>query len=157
MNEEFYNFEFTLINGESKKLADYRGKVIIIVNTASKCGHTPQLADLESLYQEFGPDRFKIIGFPCNQFLRQDPGTNEEIESFCRKNFGVTFDISQKVKVRGKEAIPLFKYLIARTNNRPIKWNFTKFLIDQEGQLVRRLEPKETPLQLATDIGNLIQ
>ncbi|WP_010580258.1 glutathione peroxidase [Liquorilactobacillus vini] len=156
MSEEFYNFEFTLMNGENKKLADYQGKVLIIVNTASKCGHTPQFADLEKLYQEFGPDKFKIIGFPCNQFLRQDPGTNKEIESFCRKNFGVTFDISQKVKVRGKEAIPLFKYLIARTNNQPIKWNFTKFLIDQKGQLVKRLEPKENPLQLAADIENLI-
>ncbi|KRM84185.1 hypothetical protein FD21_GL002145 [Liquorilactobacillus vini DSM 20605] len=144
------------MNGENKKLADYQGKVLIIVNTASKCGHTPQFADLEKLYQEFGPDKFKIIGFPCNQFLRQDPGTNKEIESFCRKNFGVTFDISQKVKVRGKEAIPLFKYLIARTNNQPIKWNFTKFLIDQKGQLVKRLEPKENPLQLAADIENLI-
>ena len=151
-----YDFDFTLMNGKKKKIADYQGKVLVIVNTASKCGHTPQFTILEKLYQQYGPNNFKIIGFPCNQFMHQDPGTNEEINAFCQKNYGVTFEMAQKVKVKGKEAIPLFKYLVEKTTQKPIRWNFTKFLIDKKGNVVRRLEPKESPFLLETDLKKLL-
>jgi glutathione peroxidase len=151
-----YDFDFTLMNGKKKKIADYQGKVLVIVNTASKCGHTPQFTILEKLYQQYGPNNFKIIGFPCNQFMHQDPGTNEEINAFCQKNYGVTFEMAQKVKVKGKEAIPLFKYLVEKATQKPIRWNFTKFLIDKKGNVVRRLEPKESPFLLETDLKKLL-
>ncbi|MCD2255577.1 glutathione peroxidase [Lactobacillus sp. CC-MHH1034] len=140
-----YDFEETRIDGKQEKLADYRGKTLLIVNTASKCGFTPQFEGLEKLYQNHQAQNFEILGFPCNQFLRQDPGSNNEILEFCQMNYGVSFPMFAKIKVRGKEKDPLYDYLINNSTGKAIKWNFTKFLIDPEGNIVQRFEPKETP------------
>ncbi|WP_416353557.1 glutathione peroxidase [Agrilactobacillus fermenti] len=140
-----YDFEETRIDGKQEKLADYRGKTLLIVNTASKCGFTPQFEGLEKLYQNHQAQNFEILGFPCNQFLHQDPGSNNEILEFCQMNYGVSFPMFAKIKVRGKEKDPLYDYLINNSTGKAIKWNFTKFLIDPEGNIVQRFEPKETP------------
>ena len=155
-----YEFEVNKINGETISLEEYKGKVMIIVNTASKCGFSPQYDDLQSLYVQYKEDGVVVLGFPCNQFLNQEPGDDLEIDSYCKLNHGVTFPMFAKVNVKGKEAHPLFSYL---TENAPgvmgsksIKWNFTKFLIDRNGNIVSRFAPKTKPLEMEEDIKKLL-
>ncbi|KOR86976.1 glutathione peroxidase [Bacillus sp. FJAT-22058] len=155
-----YEFEVNKINGETISLEEYKGKVMIIVNTASKCGFSPQYDDLQSLYVQYKEDGLVVLGFPCNQFLNQEPGDDLEIDSYCKLNHGVTFPMFAKVNVKGKEAHPLFSYL---TENAPgvmgsksIKWNFTKFLIDRNGNIVSRFAPKTKPLEMEEEIKKLI-
>jgi len=178
-----YDFTVKTKRGEDKSLADYRGKVLLIVNTASKCGFTPQFAELQKLYDAYKDRGLEILGFPCNQFAGQEPGTNDEVQSFCKLNYGVTFPIFGKGDVRGETAQPLFKYLTAQKKfagfdkdhpiaekllealqkNFPeylegdgIKWNFTKFLIDRNGEVVARFEPTKNPADIAKDIEQLL-
>ncbi|MGE7759794.1 glutathione peroxidase [Peribacillus sp. NPDC097895] len=155
-----YEFEVNKINGETISLEEYRGKVMIIVNTASKCGFSPQYDDLQSLYVQYKEEGLVVLGFPCNQFLNQEPGDDLEIDSYCKLNHGVTFPMFAKVNVKGKEAHPLFSYL---TENAPgvmgsksIKWNFTKFLIDRDGKIVSRYAPKTKPLDMEEDLKKLL-
>ncbi|MBR8645433.1 glutathione peroxidase [[Brevibacterium] frigoritolerans] len=155
-----YEFEVNKINGDTISLEEYKGKVMIIVNTASKCGFSPQYDDLQSLYVQYKEDGVVVLGFPCNQFLNQEPGDDLEIDSYCKLNHGVTFPMFAKVNVKGKEAHPLFSYL---TENAPgvmgsksIKWNFTKFLIDRNGNIVSQFAPKTKPLEMEEDIKKLI-
>ena len=150
-----YQFEAELLDGTEKSLKDYEGKVLLIVNTASKCGFTPQFSGLEKLYEKYKDQGFEVLGFPCNQFGGQDPGSDEEIGAFCQKNYGVTFTMFCKVNVKGPEAHTIFRYL---TNNSKgvlgngIKWNFTKFLIGKNGLVVNRYAPTTKPEALEADI-----
>ena len=150
-----YQFEAELLDGTEKSLKDYEGKVLLIVNTASKCGFTPQFSGLEKLYEKYKDQGFEVLGFPCNQFGGQDPGSDEEIGTFCQKNYGVTFTMFSKVNVKGPEAHTIFRYL---TNNSKgvlgngIKWNFTKFLIGKNGLVVNRYAPTTKPEALEADI-----
>ena len=140
-------------------LKEYQGKVLLIVNTATKCGHTPQYNGLEALYKKYHAQGLEILDFPCNQFAGQAPGTNEEIHQFCTLTFGTTFPRFAKVKVNGKEASPLFAYLKEQQkgpHGPRIKWNFTKFLVDREGNVVKRFEPKDEPEALEADIKALL-
>lgn len=155
-----YEFEVKKINGDTISLEEYKGDVLIIVNTASKCGFSPQYDDLQSLYKQYKDDGFTVLGFPCNQFLNQEPGDELEIDSYCKLNHGVTFPMFAKVNVNGKDAHPLFSYI---TENAPgmmgsksIKWNFTKFLIDREGNIVNRYAPKTKPLEMEEDLKRIL-
>ena len=178
-----YEYNTVSIDGDTIKLDKYKGKVLIIVNTASKCGFTPQYEELERLYKKYNQKDFEILGFPCNQFGQQEPGTNDEVKSFCLINFGVTFPLFEKVDVRGASAHPLFKYLTEKESFKgfdldkesgkglsayisekhpeliagdSIKWNFTKFLINREGNVVKRYEPTTEPAQMENDIKKLL-
>lgn len=150
-----YQFEAELLNGKNKEFSDYQGKVMLIVNTASKCGFTPQFAGLEKLYQKYNGQGLEVLGFPCNQFGGQDPGDNDQIGSFCQKNYGVSFPMFAKVNVKGPEAHVVFRYL---TNNSKgvlgsgIKWNFTKFLIGKDGKVLNRYAPTTKPEAIEEDI-----
>ncbi|MFH7765012.1 glutathione peroxidase [Acinetobacter sp. BSP-28] len=150
-----YQFEAELLDGKNKSFTDYEGKVLLIVNTASKCGFTPQFAGLEKLYEKYKDQGFEVLGFPCNQFGGQDPGSNEQIGAFCQKNYGVNFPMFAKVDVKGPEAHILFRYL---TNNSKgilgngIKWNFTKFLIGKDGKVLNRFAPTTKPEELESEI-----
>ena len=154
------NFTAALPSGEEISLAGKQGKVILVVNTASKCGFTPQYAGLEALWQEFGPRGFEVLAFPCNQFGHQEPGSADEIASFCQVNFGLTFPLMGKVEVNGEGATPLYRWLKDEApgllGTRAIKWNFTKFLIDREGRVVRRYAPTDKPETLRADIERLL-
>lgn len=147
--KSFYDYTVKTIDGEDFNLSSLKGKKVMVVNTASKCGFTPQYADLEKLYKEFGGDRFIIIGFPANNFLSQEPGTNEEIETFCRVNYGVSFPMMAKISVKGNDMHPLYQWLTKKSLNgvmdADVKWNFQKFLINENGQLVDVAFPKEKP------------
>jgi glutathione peroxidase len=148
MTDSIYSLTVKTIKGKETDLSDYRGKVLLIVNTASKCGFTPQFAALQSLYEKYSDKGLVVLGFPCNQFGKQDPGTDEEIKSFCSLNYGVTFPMFSRVDVNGENAHPLFKSLIAKSPglfSRKIKWNFTKFLIDRQGNFVKRFAPSTVP------------
>ena len=151
-----YQLEAELLNGLEKKFSDYEGKVLLIVNTASKCGFTPQFAGLEKIYQEFKDKDFEVLGFPCNQFGGQDPASNNEIGLFCQKNYGVSFPMFAKVDVKGPEAHPIFRFLtrevkgVLGTHN--IKWNFTKFLVGRDGKVLQRYAPTTKPEALEKDI-----
>ncbi|EGP9983508.1 glutathione peroxidase, partial [Listeria monocytogenes] len=134
----------------------YKGKVLLIVNTASKCGLTPQLEGLEAMYKKLGGDNFEILGFPCNQFLRQDPGSDEEILEFCQMNYGVTFQMFSKIKVKGKDASPLYKYLTEQTGGKKVEWNFAKFLIDENGEVVERFPSKMKPEDFEDKVEALV-
>lgn len=147
-----YDFSATDMTGKEISLSDYQGKVLIIVNTASKCGLTPQLEGLEKLYEKYHDQGLEILGFPCNQFLRQDPGSNEEILEFCQRNYGVTFKMFSKVKVKGKDAHPLYQYLTEQTDGKKIEWNFAKFLINREGEIVERFPSKLPPEKTEAEI-----
>ena len=154
-------YDFTVKNnrGDDISLGDYKGKVILIVNTASKCGFTPQFEGLQNLYEEYKDKDFIILGFPCNQFARQDPGTDEEILSFCQINYGVSFPMLKKIKVNGKDADPLYVYLkdnAPTEKGKSIKWNFTKFLINKDGNIVGRFASKVTPKEIESDIAKLL-
>lgn len=150
-----YQFEAELLDGKNKEFSDYQGKVVLIVNTASKCGFTPQFAGLEKLYQKYNGQGLEVLGFPCNQFGGQDPGDNDQIGSFCQKNYGVSFPMFAKVNVKGPEAHVIFRYL---TNNSKgvlgsgIKWNFTKFLIGKDGKVLNRYAPTTKPEAIEEDI-----
>nr|WP_132744013.1 glutathione peroxidase [Scopulibacillus darangshiensis] len=144
-------FSATTIQGEEKSLADYKGKVLLIVNTASKCGFTPQYEGLQKLYDTYHDQGFEILGFPSNQFMNQEPGSNEDIEQFCQLNYGVTFPMFSKIDVRGSDAHPLFQYLTDQAPgivSKNVKWNFTKFLVNRDGQVVSRYAPKTAPKQI---------
>jgi glutathione peroxidase len=144
-----YDFKVAGLDGQNIDLSAYKGKKILIVNTASKCGYTKQYGELQKLY-EAHKDKLVIIGFPANNFKQQEPGTNTEIQEFCKKNYGVTFPMAEKVSVKGEDIHPLFKYLTAEANKLgvedPIKWNFTKFLIDEKGKLVKVYPSKVEPM-----------
>ncbi|RYF13873.1 MAG: glutathione peroxidase [Comamonadaceae bacterium] len=151
-----YDFEAQQIGGKSVPLAQFRGKPLLIVNTASACGFTPQFAGLEDLHNKYGNRGLVVLGFPCNQFGAQDPGSNEEIASFCQVNYGVTFPMMTKVDVNGAEAHPLYRWLTAEAPGllgwKAIKWNFTKFLIGKDGEVLKRYAPMDAPEKLAKDI-----
>lgn len=155
-----YDFSAVTIDGKERPLADFTGQVLLIVNTASKCGFTPQFGGLEKLYQEYHDRGLEILGFPCNQFLGQDPGSNSEIGEFCQRNYGVTFPMFEKVEVNGEDTHPLYKFLKEQApgalGTHAIKWNFTKFLVDREGQVVARLAPKDTPEKIAKAVARLL-
>jgi glutathione peroxidase len=161
MPETVYDFTVTTNMGLPKSLADYRGKVLLIVNTASKCGFTPQYAGLQTLYDTYRDRGFEVLGFPCNQFGQQEPGTNEEIQSFCQVNYGVTFPMFDKIDVNGSDEHPLYKQLKSAAPGalglKVIKWNFTKFLVDAEGKVVNRFEPNADPEQIIPDIEALLR
>ncbi len=177
-----YEYEYQSIENKTIPMSNYKGQVLLIVNTASKCGFTPQYEGLEKLYQDYKDKGFTVIGFPCNQFMEQEPGTDKEISEFCSVRYGVTFPLSQKVEVRDDNAIPLYQYLTSQKgfeglgkglkaktltvmlkgrykenfDDSQIKWNFTKFLIDREGNVVARYEPTVEPSDIAPDIEKLL-
>jgi glutathione peroxidase len=151
-----YDFSVADIHGKPFKLDAYRGKAMLIVNTASKCGFTPQYKGLEALYKKYHAKGLEILGFPCNQFGAQEPGSEDEIAQFCELNYGVTFPLFAKVDVNGRDAAPVYKYLKAEKpgllGSEAIKWNFTKFLVDREGKVLARYAPNDTPESIAGDI-----
>lgn len=154
--------DFTALapDGSEIDLSDKLGKVLLVVNTASKCGFTPQYDGLEKIYQKYAAQGFEVLGFPCNQFGGQEPGDAKEIEQFCKVNFGVTFPLMKKVDVNGADASPLFDWMKAEApglmGSKAIKWNFTKFLIDREGNVVRRYASADRPEAIAKDIEKLL-
>ena len=154
--------DFSVIanDGSAVALADKLGKVLLVVNTASKCGFTPQYDGLQALFDRFGSQGFEVLAFPCNQFGGQEPGEAEEIAQFCKINHGVTFPIMQKIEVNGLDASPLFDWLKAEApgviGTKGIKWNFTKFLIDREGRVTGRYAPTDKPEAIAGDIEKLL-
>ncbi|MBN1921192.1 MAG: glutathione peroxidase [Anaerolineae bacterium] len=158
--QSVYDFTVNTIMGLPKSMADYQGKVLLIVNTASKCGFTPQFAGLEELYKKYKDRGLVVLGFPCNQFAEQDPGSNEEILSFCQVNYGVSFPMLDKINVNGKDAHPLFEYIKREAPGAlgltAIKWNFTKFLVAREGKVVKRFAPNSDPASIAPDIEALL-
>ncbi len=151
-----YDFQAQTIDGRTVPMSDFRGKVVLIVNTASKCGFTPQFEGLEKLWQSHGSKGLVIVGFPCNQFGHQDPGADSEIASFCQMNYGVSFPMMAKIDVNGPEAHPLYKWLTKEApgilGTQGIKWNFTKFLVGKDGQVLSRYAPLDTPKSLVDDI-----
>jgi glutathione peroxidase len=182
-NMSIYDFKVNTLGGQEVTLEEYKGKVLIIVNTASKCGFTPQFSDLEKIYQEYRAQGVEVLGFPSNQFAEQEPGDSHEIEHFCKINYGVTFPLFAKGEVRGDNAQPLFQYLSQNTSfqgfdlnhangkmlqgfieekfpqyleGNSIKWNFTKFLIDRQGNIVERFEPTTEPLAMIPAIEKLL-
>lgn len=157
----FYNFTVTDKAGAAFPLQQLAGKVVLIVNVASKCGFTPQYKGLEALYKKYGPDDFVILGFPCNQFAGQEPGSDAEIQSFCQLNYGVTFPIMHKVDVNGSDAEPLYEYLKKEKTGplglKRIKWNFEKFLIDKKGNVVERCSSLTTPESIDPKVAELLK
>jgi glutathione peroxidase len=154
------DFTAKLPNGDDLSLADKLGKVLLVVNTASKCGFTPQYDGLEALWRQYGEQGFEVLAFPCNQFGHQEPGSADEIESFCKVNFGVSFPLFAKIDVNGAGAAPLYQWLKAEApgivGTKGIKWNFTKFLIGRDGKVVRRYAPTDKPAGIARDIEKLL-
>ena len=151
-----YDFSATQINGKAISLKKFKGKAMLIVNTASACGFTPQFAGLQELHATYGPKGLVVLGFPCNQFGAQDPGENQDIAKFCQLNYGVSFPMMAKIDVNGPQASTLYQWLSAEApgllGSKAIKWNFTKFLVGRDGQVVRRFAPTDTPQSLAADI-----
>jgi glutathione peroxidase len=151
-----YDFEALSIDGKPAHLSTQRGKVILVVNTASACGFTPQFAGLEQLWQDYRDKGLVIVGFPSNEFGNQDPGSNAEIASFCQLNYGVSFPMMAKVQVNGTQAHPLWKWLTAQApgllGSQSVKWNFTKFLVGKDGRVLKRYAPNDTPAALRKDI-----
>lgn len=147
--KNFHDFTVKDITGEEVKLSDFKGKKVLVVNTASKCGLTPQYETLEEVYQEYGGDDFVIIGFPANNFGAQEPGTDQEIATFCQANYGVSFPMMSKISVKGKDIDPLYVWLTKKTANgvedAEVSWNFQKFMIDEEGNYVGMVKPQESP------------
>lgn len=155
-----YDFDVNTISGKKVPLADYKDKVLLIVNTASKCGFTPQFSGLEKLYEELHGQGLEILGFPCNQFLKQDPGSDTEISEFCSLNYGVTFPMFSKIEVNGDNTHPLYRYLKTEAKgllgSEKIKWNFTKFLVDRDGKVIKRYAPNTEPKDIEKDIKALL-
>jgi glutathione peroxidase len=146
--KSIYDFTLPLLNGKDAPLADYKGKVVLVVNVASRCGFTPQYSALESIYEKYKDQGFVIVGFPANNFAGQEPGTNEEIAKFCTGKYNVTFPVYGKISVKGDDQAPLYSFLTKDANPTlagDIKWNFTKFLVDRNGKVVERFEPAVTP------------
>ena len=155
-----HDFSAKLATGEETSLAQFQGQVLLIVNTASKCGFTPQYTGLESLQQRYGPRGFSVLAFPCNQFGAREPGSEEEIQSFCEMNYQTTFPLFSKIEVNGAASHPLFTHLKEQApgvlGSKRIKWNFTKFLVNQQGEVVKRYAPSTKPETIATDIETLL-
>jgi glutathione peroxidase len=155
-----YSYSAKTIKGEEVSLEQYKGKVLLIVNTASKCGFTPQYKGLQALYEKYKDQGVVVLGFPCNQFGGQEPGSEQEIESFCELNYGVTFPMFAKVDVNGENAHPLFVYLSEQApgvfGSKLIKWNFTKFLVNREGEVIERFAPKTSPADIEKEIEILL-
>ena len=151
-----YDFQARQIDGKDVSMAEFRGKVMLIVNTASQCGFTPQFGGLEALHKSYAGQGLAVLGFPCNQFGAQDPGSNGEISDFCQLNYGVSFPMMSKIDVNGPAAHPLYKWLSSEApgllGSKAIKWNFTKFLIGKDGKVIKRYAPLDKPVHLATDI-----
>ncbi len=151
-----YDFEALQINGKPVAMSQFKGKVMLIVNTASACGFTPQFAGLEELHEAYGDKGLVVLGFPCNQFGAQDAGSNSEIAEFCQLNYGVSFSMMAKIDVNGPQAHPLYQWLTKEApgllGSKAIKWNFTKFLIAKDGQVLKRYAPTDTPKGMAKDI-----
>ena len=159
MNKLLYDYSVTSMGGKEIQLSNYKDKVLLIVNTASKCGFTPQFEGLQKLYEKYSEKGFVVLGFPCNQFANQDPGANEDIQFFCSLNYGVTFPMFSKIEVNGENAHPLYKMLKEQASgffSKKIKWNFTKFLIDRKGNVVKRLSPATEPTRLEKYIENIL-
>lgn len=156
-----YDFEVTTIDGRRQSLDEYRGRPLLIVNTASQCGFTPQYAGLEKLYQQYRDRGLAVLGFPCDQFGRQEPGDESEIAQFCSRNYGVTFPMFSKVRVNGAGAHPLFEHLKSARRGflgtRAIKWNFTKFLVDAAGNVVKRYATSVKPQRIEADVARLVR
>tara|TARA_B100001179_G_scaffold129099_1_gene92543 strand:+ start:1145 stop:1624 length:480 start_codon:yes stop_codon:yes gene_type:complete len=154
------DFSVETNKGDTLDLKEKLGKVLLVANTASKCGFTPQYDGLEKLYQDYSEQGFEVMAFPCNQFGGQEPGSAEEIEQFCKVNFGLTFPLMQKIDVNGAEASPLFDWMKREApglmGSKAIKWNFTKFLIDRDGNVVKRYGPTDAPAAIADDIEKLL-
>ena len=159
--KHFYDFNAKTITGEEVSMSAYRGKVVLVVNVASKCGFTPQYEGLEKLYQDYHSQGLEILGFPCNQFGKQESGTPKEIQNFCKVNFGVTFPLFEKIDVNGDHTHPLYVYLKAQApgflGTESIKWNFTKFLIDKKGSVIERYGSSTKPKEIAKDIEKLLK
>lgn len=158
-NTGFYGLEATSLQGKPVKMEDYKGKVVMVVNTASKCGFTPQYEGLEKLYSKYKDDGLVILGFPCNQFGAQEPGGADDIQEFCQVNYGVSFPIMEKVDVNGDNTHPVFKYLKGKLGGflgSRIKWNFTKFVIDKDGKPVERFAPITKPEAIEPTIKKLL-
>ena len=158
--QSFYDFSALNMQGKEIKLSDYKGKIVLVVNTASKCGFTPQFAGLEELYKKYSSRGFVVLGFPSNQFANQDPGSNEEILEFCQANYGVTFPMFEKIDVNGENAHPVYTYLknsVPNAEPEKIKWNFTKFLIGKDGKTLKRYESRVKPADIEADIQELLK
>lgn len=155
-----YDFDATSLDGKPRPLSEFKGKVLLVVNTASKCGFTPQYEGLEKLFQKYQARGLEVLGFPCNQFGAQEPGSREEIGAFCQKNYGVSFPMFEKIDVNGDTAHPLYQWLKASApgvlGTEGIKWNFTKFLIDRSGKVVARFAPATKPDELEKDVAKLL-
>jgi len=155
-----YDFAAKTIDGAETSLADYRGKPLLVVNVASKCGFTPQYAGLETLYRKFHPQVLEVLGFPCDQFGHQEPGDESEIKTFCSTQYDVTFPTFAKIEVNGANAHPLYQWLKSEKagilGTEAIKWNFTKFLVDRSGRVVRRYAPTDTPAKIEDDIAAVL-
>ena len=159
MGKSIYDFKVKTISGEEKSLADYKGKVLLIVNTASKCGFTPQYKGLQKLYSKYSSQGFEVLGFPCNQFGEQEPGSSDEIQEFCELNYSVSFPIFEKIDVNGENAHDLYKFLKSEKSGLitdEIKWNFTKFLVDKNGKPIERYGSVTTPESIEKDILELL-
>ena len=160
MTNTVYDFSCQTPQGKDKSLEDYKGKVLLVVNTASKCGFTPQFAGLEEMYATYKDKGLEILGFPCNQFGKQDPGSNGEIMEFCQLNYGVSFPMMSKVDVNGSDAHPLYQWLTAEApgllGSKAIKWNFTKFLVNRDGKVIKRYAPTDKPEAIRKDIEALL-
>ena len=156
MEPNVYSFTALNIRGRELSLAEYAGKVLLIVNVASKCGHTKQYAGLEAMYRKYHEQGLEILGFPCNQFGGQEPGSETDIQEFCTVKFGVTFPLFSKIKVNGPDAHPLFPFLKERAlgeeGKKPIKWNFTKFLVDRQGNVLKRFLSREAPESIEEEV-----
>jgi glutathione peroxidase len=155
-----FDFSCETAVGDHRDLEEFRGNVLLIVNTASKCGFTPQFEGLENLYEKYQDDGLVILGFPCNQFANQDPGNNDEIQEFCQLNYGVSFPMFGKIAVNGSAADPLYEHLKSEApgalGTRRVKWNFTKFLVDRDGNVVKRYAPQTKPSDIESDIESLL-
>jgi glutathione peroxidase len=159
-NMTVYDYTAVTLDGKEVSLRDYTGKVLVIVNTASKCGFAPQLEQLQELFKDYQDKGLVILGFPSNQFMNQEPGSREEIAEVCQRNYGVSFPMFDKIKVNGPDAHPLYKHLTNEAGglfSKKIKWNFTKFLVDAEGNVVERFAPKTSPIDMKPSIEKLLQ
>ena len=155
-----YDFSAQAMTGQTVALSQFKGQVMLVVNTASACGFTPQFAGLQALHQEYGAQGLVVLGFPCNQFGHQDAGSNDEIAQFCQLNYGVSFPMMQKIEVNGPQAHPLYQWLVQEAPGllglKAIKWNFTKFLIGRDGRVIQRYAPTDSPQSLAKDIAKAL-
>lgn len=160
MSQTLYDLTATLNSGKDQKLEDYKGKVLLIVNTASECAFTPQYAGLQTLYSKYKTNGLEVLGFPCDQFKHQEPGSDETIKAFCQRNYGVEFPIFKKIDVNGDNTHPVFRFLKNEASGffgNSIKWNFTKFLVDKQGKVIKRFSPMTTPEKIEKEIQELLK